>query len=216
MTPAHQRRMRSSASKFFSTPIKPLNRKYQSMLICFLDTETTGLEIGDHRIIEFYGRLIETDTWADKGTLFQRFNPMRSIMPAAQAVHHISATDLLHEPTWEKASAPVHAFISSADAWVAHNGVGFDFPFLDYEFNRAGLPALNSQLRIDTMTDARWATPNGKVPNLGELCFACGVSYDTTKAHAAQYDVDCMTECFRLGATWGFYELPVIEKALAA
>lgn len=52
----------------------------------------------------------------------------------------------------------------------------------------------------------------GKVPNLGELCFARGISYDREKAHAAEYDVTCMMEPFFIAHKKGFIQLPVLEK----
>lgn len=52
----------------------------------------------------------------------------------------------------------------------------------------------------------------GKVPNLGELCFACGVYYDREKAHAAEYDVAVMLESFFIAHKKGFIQLPIFEK----
>lgn len=183
------------------------------MLIVGFDTETTGLEIGDHRIIEFYGSLWEIveGKFVKKDELNLRINPGRSIAAAAQAVHHISIQDLAGKPTWEMVAGSIHRFLEQADLLVAHNGRDFDLPFLNYEFKRVKLPALSASI-FDTMQDGRWATPQGKVPNLGELCFACGIPYDPSKAHAADYDVGVMMDCFRNGLAWGFYEFPDIAE----
>lgn len=183
------------------------------MLIVGFDTETTGLEPGDHRLVEFCGTLYEFDgsSFTKKETLNMRINPGRSILPAAQAVHKISIHDLTGKPSWEMVAAQIHGFLEAADLIVAHNGAGFDLPFLNYEFKRVKLPALSVEV-FDTMLDGRWATPQGKVPNLGELCFACGVNYDTSKAHAAEYDVQVMMDCVANGVSWGFYNLPVTKN----
>lgn len=180
------------------------------MLIAPLDLETTGLEIGDHRIIEVYTSLWDTDTRRKLDELHLRIHPQRSIMPAAEAVHKISIMDLQGCPVWDHALASqIHAFIEQADVAIGHNGKEFDLPFLDYEFKRVGVTPLSVPI-FDTMLEARWATPQGKVPNLGELCFACGVPYDPASAHKADYDVDRMTECLFNGMDWGFYQLPLI------
>lgn len=182
------------------------------MLIAGTDLETTGLEIGDHRIIEAYVGLWDTDTRKLVKQTNLRINPQRSIMPAAQAVHKISIQDLQGCPVWDRSIAGmVRNAIEEADVMVAHNGDGFDLPFLNYEFKRVGVPALEVP-SVDTMLLGRWATPQGKVPNLGELCFACGVEYDPSKAHAAEYDVDRMMQCVFNGLEWGFFALPSISN----
>ena len=54
------------------------------------------------------------------------------------------------------------------------------------------------------MAESRWATPDGKWPKLGELCFACGVNYNADEAHAAEYDVNKMMECFKKTQELGY------------
>ena len=61
---------------------------------------------------------------------------------------------------------------------------------------------------IDTMIQGRWATPDGAVPNLEALCFACNVEYDRNKAHGATYDVSVMMACFFKQYERGFFTLP--------
>jgi DNA polymerase III subunit epsilon len=183
------------------------------MLIAGIDLETTGLEIGDHRIIEVYvGLWDSTQRMRRMEPLNLRIHPQRTIMPAAQAVHRISIQDLQGCPIWDRSVAQmVWNGIAAADVVVAHNGEGFDLPFLNYEFKRVGVPEVSTPM-FDTMLNGRWATPHGKVPNLAELCFACGVNYDVSRAHAADYDVERMMECLFKGADWGFYELPAIAN----
>jgi DNA polymerase-3 subunit epsilon len=178
------------------------------MLIAGGDIETTGLEPGDHRIIEVYVGLWDSDTRALTDTYEQRIHPMRSIQPAAQAVHKISIADLERCPTWETIAPIFRTFIGGADMTVWHNGKGFDVPFINYELARVKLPALD-QPTFDTMLEGRWATPVGAVPNLGALCWACEVEYDPALAHATAYDVHKMMECFFKGLDWGWFKLPV-------
>lgn len=187
------------------------------MIVVALDTETTGLEWGDHRFIEVYVELRDHLTRKALKSKLWRIHPQRSIQPAAQAVHKISLADLAGCPAWEDVAKEVHDFIHQGDLMVAHNGEGFDLPFLNYEFKRVGLPQIEIPM-FDTMLEGRWATPVGKVPNLGELCWACEVDYDGSKAHAADYDVAVMMECFFKGVEWGFFSpaLPSSEEKEAA
>jgi DNA polymerase-3 subunit epsilon len=98
----------------------------------------------------------------------------------------------------------VQKVLSKCDGYLWHNGDEFDGPFLEMELKRVGLE-MPKRPSIDTMTKGVWATPDGKKPRLSELCFACGVPYDPTLAHAAAYDVDRMIECYDKGKAWGFY-----------
>jgi DNA polymerase-3 subunit epsilon len=189
------------------------------MMIAGLDIETTGLTWGDHRIIEVYVGLWHSDTQARVNSLTLRINPERSIGIEAQRVHGIAITDLAEAPTWDKVAKEVHDRLNAADLLVAHNGEGFDLPFLNYEFERVGLPKIDKPV-FDTMLEGRWATFTGAVPSLQALCFACDVPYDKSKAHAAAYDVVVMMECFFRAKKWGSFKPPmdirVTETADAA
>lgn len=186
------------------------------MIIAGLDLETTGLDQDKgHRIIEIAMLLYvfnpETGAHNLRGRYVQRINPERAIDSGALAVHGITYEDVAYEPKWEEVAPKIVKLLSVVDVVVAHNGNGFDLPFLAAELLRIGQPVPEVRA-FDTMTSFRWATPMGKVPNLGELCFACGVNYDTEKAHAAEYDVSVMLESFFIAHKKGFVQLPMIEK----
>lgn len=169
-----------------------------------LDIETTGLEPGDHRIIELFMDLREDGARIDTWHAF--IDPKRSIDPKALAVHKITPAMLAGKPDWESLAKRANAFMERADAFVAHNA-DFDIGFLRYEFARVGL-VLPKRPVIDTMAFT-WATPDGKSPSLKDLCFACGVDYAETTttgtgAHAADYDVGVMLECLYRARAWGY------------
>ncbi|CCG43365.1 3'-5' exonuclease [Magnetospirillum molischianum] len=183
-------------------------------LITFLDTETTGLEQSEgHRLVEVCMRVYDLDTRKLRVNFVQRINPERSIAAAAQAVHGISLAELAGEPTWPAVAPKVHKILSSSAWAVAHNAA-FDMPFVGLELVRIGMtcPSVNV---FCTMEEGRWATPNGKLPSLKELCFACDVPYDPSKAHAAEYDVDCMAQSFWRGLDWGFFSIGAEEREAA-
>ncbi|WP_151708850.1 3'-5' exonuclease [Acinetobacter brisouii] len=176
------------------------------MIITCLDTETTGLsqEDGD-KIIEI--ALLSYDLGARKLTdrYVQRFNPNRAISAEAQAVHGISLNDLVGCPTWEDEAHEVHRRIQGSQLLVAHN-FGFDGPFIAGEIARLGL-AVPQVPSFCTMENGRWATFDGKLPKLQELCFCLGVQYDTSAAHAADYDTEVMAECLFRGIDRGVFKL---------
>ncbi len=178
------------------------------MVIAGIDIETTGLEQEKgHRIVEVAAILYDLDSARELGKFVQRINPERSIDPAAQAVHGIRYDDLIECPPWDLVAPKLVKIMSKCDLLVAHNGESFDMPFIAAELIRIGQPVPNV-VCLDTMVEGRWATPLGKLPNLGELCFACGVTYEPEKAHAADYDVEVMMASFFHGYRKGFFRLP--------
>ena len=187
-----------------------------------LDLETTGLDqSAGHRIIEIAILLYNLETTAFLGKFVQRINPQRAIDPAAQAVHGITFDQLAAEPVWEVVAPRVSQILSKVKFGVAHNGFGFDFPFLAAELMRVGV-AVPVFEPIDTMVEARWATAGGKLPNLRELCFATGVAYDPEQAHQAEYDVEVLMAAYFAARAQGFMPpsimqpVPAVVETLAA
>lgn len=177
------------------------------MLICVIDLETTGLDATKGaKIIEIAMLTYDMESRALVDSYVQRFNPERAIDPKAQAVHGICFEDLIECPKFAEKVDEVVSRLKKADYILAHN-LGFDAPFVGVEIVAAGeeIPELSG---ICSMSEARWACPDGKLPRLGELCFALGVEYDVSKAHGAEYDVEVTAECFFRGFDRGFYELP--------
>jgi DNA polymerase-3 subunit epsilon len=182
------------------------------MIATGFDIETTGIEQAKgHRMIELHCSVYDLTTRMKRISWTKRLNPGRSIDKAAEAVHKISLDMLKDEPEWEVIAPQLKAILDKTDLLIAHNGDAFDIPFVIEEFLRIGTDISSFAEKIksfDTMLQGRWATANGKVPNLGELCFACDVDYDAETAHAADYDVDVMMKCFFFGLDNGFYTLP--------
>lgn len=187
-------------------------------LIGGCDIETTGLSQEDgHRIIEI-AVVIRTPQGAPVGRWSTPVNPERGIDEDATKIHGKRLEDLLAAPTWSVVAPKLSALLAKLPYCVMHNGIGFDAPFIYRELLRAGQP-LPRMAITDTMVQGRWATPDGALPNLKALCFACDVPYDPEAAHGADYDVDVMLDCFFKQLPRGFftlatapYELPPLEK----
>lgn len=183
------------------------------MRILGLDTETTGFDPTEHRFVQFYG-----EAWGLSPRSFETayetlINPERSIPAEAQRVHHITPADVAGAPRWISVAPKIHGMMNYADFIVAQNGEDFDLPFLNAEFKRIGLDPIDKPI-VDTMKQGRFATPYGKLPTLGELCFALDVPYDTKLAHKADYDVRVMMDCFFKGLDWGLFQIPSTAGSL--
>lgn len=173
-----------------------------------IDIETTDLDwTSGARIIEFGIVLHDADTGSRLGEWVQRINPECPIGAKAFAIHHISFEMLSGCPKFAEVAPRIQALMSKCDYWVAHNGKGFDMPFISHELLKAGFAAPERPL-VDTMLEGRWATFSGKSPKLGELCYALDVDYNPNDAHSAQYDIDRMMQCYFKGAAEGFFARP--------
>lgn len=174
-----------------------------------IDIESTGLDwLSGHRVIEVAFVSYEIETKAKLGELEMRFNPRRNIDAKAQAVHGISLEMLASEPLFEDKAEELARYIKRSDLIVAHNGMGFDVPFLWHEFRQAGITLPDIPV-LDTMLDGLWACEDGKRPRLQELAFALGFAYDEEKAHSALYDTDLMMQCFfRAREKYNLFPLP--------
>ena len=186
--------------------------------IAGLDTETTGLDPEKgHKLIEVGINLYETTdgkSFRKMGrTWTQRIKPGRSIDAAAQAVHGISLADLESAPMLDEVAPKIHKLLSAADLLVAHNA-NFDVPFIVYEFANVGLECPDLEV-FCTMENGRAATAMGKLPNLGELCWAMDVDYNPDEAHAADYDIDRTMECFFRGLKRGLFTVPHMNDRFA-
>lgn len=185
------------------------------MLITGLDTETTGLEQAEgHRIIEI--ALLTYDLASRKlvDKYVQRIDPERAISAKAQEVHGIAYGELVGMPKWDDVAPIVVDRLKDTTLAIAHN-MDFDGPFIGMELVRVGQPVPTFDT-FCTMKNGRGATFDGKSPKLLELCFALGVAYDKAKAHAADYDVEVMMECFWRGLDRGFFKPEALTTMTAA
>ena len=178
------------------------------MILTGIDLETTGIDHSKgERIIEISMLKVDSKDWLGLWKHYDaRCNPRRHIQPGATAVHHITDDMLEGEPYFEDIADDILKFIEGTDILVAHN-MDFDGPFLASELDRISKDVEGSPKLFCTMQNRRWATASGKLPNLGELCFACGISYDSEEAHAASYDTDRMMQCLKEGLAQGWYVL---------
>lgn len=157
------------------------------------DTETTGLDSREERVIELGG--IELVNRFPTGRVFHEYiNPQgREINPEAQAVHGISAADLAGKPAFPDIAQKFLEFIDGANL-VAHNA-GFDMAFINAEFARIGQPAVDPGRVVDTLALARRKHPMG--PNsLDALCRRYGIDNSRRTKHGALLDSELLAEVY--------------------
>ncbi|PWW00545.1 DNA polymerase-3 subunit epsilon [Hoeflea marina] len=157
------------------------------------DTETTGLDNRSDRIIEIGG--IELENQFPTGrTLHIYINPDgRKVHPDALAVHGITDQFLLDKPTFAAVAEEILAFFDGAK-YVAHNA-NFDMGFLNAEFARLGIPPIDAEMVIDTLSLARRRHPMG--PNsLDALCRRYGIDNSHRNRHGALLDAELLADVY--------------------
>jgi DNA polymerase III subunit epsilon len=157
------------------------------------DTETTGLDRLDDRIIEIGG--VEMINRFSTGRTFHVFiNPEgKAVNPEALAVHGISNDKLVNEPLFADIVDKFLDFIDGAKL-IAHNAT-FDMGFINAELNRLGHPPINNDRVVDTLALARRKHPMG--PNsLDALCRRYGIDNSHRTMHGALLDSQLLAEVY--------------------
>lgn len=161
-----------------------------------LDTETTGLEVGQgHRIIEIGG--VEIVDRRPTGRHFHKYvNPQRDIDDGAFEVHGISRAFLADKPVFAEVADAFLEFIHGADL-IIHNAP-FDVAFLDAELARLERPpvVLAGACRIvDSLALARHKHP-GQKNGLDALCRRYMVDNSARDLHGALLDAEILADVY--------------------
>jgi DNA polymerase-3 subunit epsilon len=157
------------------------------------DTETTGLDAREDRIIEIGG--VELINRFPTGRIFHNhINPQgRTIHAEALAIHGITDAQLAGKPTFGEISAEFLDFIDGAKL-VAHNA-GFDIAFVNAELARLGHLTVEPARVVDTLMLARRKHPMG--PNsLDALCRRYGIDNSRRTKHGALLDSELLAEVY--------------------
>lgn len=157
------------------------------------DTETTGLDKNEDRVIEI-GAVELVNRFTTGRTFHVYINPDgRNVHPDAQRIHGISNADLAGKPRFAEIADEFCEFIEGAKL-VAHNA-GFDTEFINAEFSRLGLPAIGNDRVIDTLQLARRKHPMG--PNsLDALCKRYAIDNSHRTLHGALLDAELLAEVY--------------------
>ncbi|WP_265516215.1 DNA polymerase III subunit epsilon [Nitratireductor luteus] len=176
------------------------------------DTETTGLDPREDRVIEL--GCVELDNRFPTGRSLHKFiNPQgRQVHPDAQAVHGISDSDLAGKPVFGEILEEFLEFIDGAKL-VAHNA-NFDMGFINAEFGRLGQPFADPSRVVDTLAIARRKHPMG--PNsLDALCRRYGIDNSRRTKHGALLDAELLAEVYieLVGGKQAAFGLEVVDES---
>jgi len=165
-------------------------------IVCF-DIETTGFEYmrGD-RCIEIGAVELIDGKLTDK-TFHEYINPEGKIIPPeTYMVHKISNAFLEDKPTMSIVAPKFLEFIGDAQI-VAHNGLDFDFPFINYELEKLHLKPIPRSQMLDSIVIARNRVFGPKTYTLDALAKWFGVSLTArADAHGALIDAEILAHVY--------------------
>ncbi|MBI3503852.1 MAG: DNA polymerase III subunit epsilon [Proteobacteria bacterium] len=157
-----------------------------------LDTETTGLDPRNHRILEL--ACIELVNHIPTGAkLHTLIDPEMEISAEAAAIHGITNAKLKGAPVFSGIVSDFLEFIGDSKL-VIHNAE-FDVGFLNAELVRLGFPKIPIARALDTVQLARKKFP-GAPASLDALCKRFGIDNAHRTLHGALLDADLLAQVY--------------------
>lgn len=165
-------------------------------VICF-DIETTGLEYmrGD-RCIEI-GAVEIIDGKITDNSFHEYINPDGKIIPPdSYMVHKISNAFLEDKPKMAEVAPKFLEFIGDSPI-VAHNGLDFDFPFINHELGMLKMNPIPRNQQMDSLVIARNRVFGPKSYTLDALAKWYGISLTArADAHGALIDAEILAKVY--------------------
>ncbi len=174
-----------------------------------LDTETTGLNFDNDRIIEI-GIVELIDNVLTQNYFHEYINPEMNISISAQKVHGISNDFLIGKPTFNQIAKKFLDFVKD-DTIIIHNAE-FDTNFINKELQNCGLNNIKNSV-IDTVKIAKKEFP-GQTVNLDSLCKKLDVNNTRQNFHGALLDATLLSKVYLKLTTGKQENLNLIDKKL--
>ena len=159
--------------------------------ILILDTETTGLNFENDKIIEI-GIVELVDNVLTQNYFHEYINPEIEISLSAQKVHGISNEFLIGKPTFSNVVKKFLDFIKN-DTIIIHNAE-FDTNFINKELQNCGFSNIKNSV-IDTIKIAKKEFP-GQTVNLDSLCKKLDVKNTRQNFHGALLDATLLSKVY--------------------
>lgn len=166
-------------------------RTLSTSTVLVFDTETTGLETDEARIVQLGGVYLE-QLKLKRPALSELVNPGVPIPPEVTEVHGIRDADVADAPRFvDVAPRFVRRLIGTEDTGApilcGYNAPGYDVPLINAEFDRHGIEhRIDPTEVIDPLVFVRWHHRDWRVRNLETVATRYG--YTFTRAHSAADD----------------------------
>lgn len=185
--------------------------EFRDTRILVVDTETTGIDPKQARVVEIGGVFYEPKN--GRRALQRYINPGCPIPAEATALHRITDSMVADAPSFREAAEGILTRFEDADVVMGYNLLDYDLPLLEAEFARAGFPTTIDRSKvIDLIVFARWHLRDHRSRKLGDVCAHYGV--DLKNAHSAKADAVATHDLLYYMLDSGVVPTDV-EKALA-
>lgn len=157
--------------------------------IAFFDLETTGVDLGNDRIVEI--AIVKLMTDGTKQTKRKLINPEKPIPKEASDIHGITDDMVKDAPTFKDVANEIKQYLDGCDLG-GYNSNRFDIPLLMEEFLRAGIDVdLSDRKMIDAQHIFYQMEPRTLT---AAYKFFCGKEIEN--AHSAEADVLATIDVF--------------------
>lgn len=157
-----------------------------------LDTETTGLDPANERIIEI--ACVELINRLPSGRTKRWYlNPEQKVQEAAFAIHGLSDEFLTDKPKFAAVAGEFLEFI--ADAKLVIHNAEFDLGFVNAELKRVEREPLERARAVDTLAIARRMFPGERV-SLDALCQRFAIDNSRRTVHGALLDAELLADVY--------------------
>lgn len=176
-----------------------------------LDTETTGLNPAEDRIVEIGA--VELINHLPTGRDYHVYiNPARPMSADAQRIHGLDDAFLADKPRFEEIAEGFLGFLGDARL-VIHNAA-FDMGMINAELQRLGLSRIPDDRALDTVGIARRRFP-GAQASLDALCKRFGIDNSARTKHGALLDSELLADVYLelLGGRQQGFSLDAAETA---
>lgn len=165
-------------------------------VICF-DTETTALDYAKGEKIIEIGAIEILDGKITENVFHEYINPEgRQIPLDSYNVHKISNAFLEDKPIFIDVARRFLDFVGDS-LIVAHNGKGFDFPFINYQLEQVGLPRIPPTQQEDSMLMAQRKIVELKSYTLDNIAKFFNISLETrADSHGALIDTRILAKVY--------------------
>ena len=174
-----------------------------------LDTETTGLNFDNDKIIEI-GIVEIKDNVLTQNYFHEYINPEIDISLSAQKVHGISNKFLIGKPIFAHIAKKFLDFIRD-DTIIIHNAE-FDTNFINKELQNSGFNTMKNSV-IDTIKIAKKEFP-GQTVNLDSLCKKLNIINTRQNFHGALLDATLLSKVYLKLTTGKQENLNLIDSNL--
>ena len=175
------------------TPVYVLNPRDENLIkseMIVFDIETSGLNNEFNDLIEFGAVKIKNLKIVDRIDFF--IKPTKPISSYISSKTHIT-NEILNSQGIDLVEGlkRIKEWIGNSTL-IAHNGINFDYRFLNKKLQQNKLPLINNPI-IDTMQLSRYINEKASRHNLGAISHLYHLEYNDSIAHRANFDAEILT-----------------------